>query len=418
VLSRKKNDKSRKASGRGMWIGPAPGKKGSGTPSSYLSGDLFDHTLLTREEEVEHGRRVVRARKLRDAVAQLLESRRLEEELREGARELGEGVDWDLEDGNDLREMFEKEEGTSSVTDYDCMSYELEHLSVYGCRPADVDENDLPDHLDHTRRHMEQLSKANDGGSADGGANFEYDPWKRAGRGATAAERRSYTPLLRVPLGGITDDDAVTLLGLPGGRRELLEALLAGADARESLRGRNAKLVVSISRNWLRRAYSTEGANGGSSVYEGSWDRPGLDECVQEGMIGLARAADKYDPERGLRFSTYATHWITSTVRLVFQRSATGCLRVPSQLHEIRARYQRIVRESLEVGGETPGLSPADIAREIGVTEKRLKLAVRATSPLLSLDAPVNAGWGSLKGSGAGGDVASGDIILLDTLTR
>jgi hypothetical protein len=82
------------------------------------------------------------------------------------------------------------------------------------------------------------------------------------------------------------------------------------------------------------------------SIYAGSSSRPSLDEAIQEGILGLARVADRYDPSRGLRFATYSTHWVTSFVRNCFQESTTGTLRIPSQLHLIRVRaccYDEIV---------------------------------------------------------------------------
>ena len=197
---------------------------------------------------------------------------------------------------------------------------------------------------------------------------------------------------------------------------------------------RNVKLVTSIAKNWMRNSFSTANANLGSSsttssgsngkstrkflsqMYEGSWDRPSLDEAVQEGMLGLARAVDKYDPERGLRFSTYATHWITSYVRVCFQRAVTGCLRVPSQLHDIKSAYQKIVKDHLVSGEEPP--EQGDIAKTLGITPQRLSTAIRATGSLVSVDAPViSPGSGSYKGSAAGGDGAnSQELLILDTL--
>lgn len=65
------------------------------------------------------------------------------------------------------------------------------------------------------------------------------------------------------------------------------------------------------------------GGSGSNSLYSGGWDRPSLDEVIQEGVLGLARAVDKFDPSRGLRFSTYSTHWITSYVSLKLGRYTT-----------------------------------------------------------------------------------------------
>jgi hypothetical protein len=176
----------------------------------------------------------------------------------------------------------------------------------------------------------------------------------RNGSSSSTAANNSYTPLLHIPLHLLSDSDLISL-GVAG-KAEAIEIFLDGANAREVLMRRNIKLVISIAKNWMKNSFTTEnsnlggvsdsgsGAKGGGSnkrkflsqMYEGSWDRPSLDEAVQEGVLGLARAVDKYDPERGLRFSTYATHWVTSYVRMCFQRAVTGCLRVPSQLHDIK----------------------------------------------------------------------------------
>ena len=81
-----------------------------------------------------------------------------------------------------------------------------------------------------------------------------------------------------------------------------------------------------------------------SVLYNGGWDKPSLDEVIQEGVLGLARAVDKFDPDRGLRFSTYSTHWITSYVRQCLQDASTGCLKVPAQLHEIKVRAVEMLK--------------------------------------------------------------------------
>jgi RNA polymerase sigma factor (sigma-70 family) len=136
----------------------------------------------------------------------------------------------------------------------------------------------------------------------------------------------------------LTDYDISEKLKVKGGRKELKRLIHLGAKARTTLMKSNIRLVVSISKKWIGKDYASSGKEGSIAVnlYNGGWDRPSLDEVVQEGVLGLARAVDKFDPSRGLRFSTYSTHWITSYVRQCFQTSATGCLKVPSQLHEIK----------------------------------------------------------------------------------
>lgn len=296
---------------------------------------------------------------------------------------------------------------------------------------------------------------------------------KRTGyrNGSTSStNRNSYSSLLNIPLHKLDDSDVRMLLesidimdgvvvepaggtiGTEGetnnGRVVLVNILLDGSYARETLMRRNVKLVMSIAKNWMRNSFTTANSNnnnipgdsggggGGSGsgssgkrggdksskrylaqMYEGSWDKPSLDEAVQEGMLGLARAVDKFDPERGLRFSTYATHWVTSYVRVCFQRAVTGCLRVPSQLHDIRSAYNQIVKDYLHLGSTPP--AQESIAQQLNISEQRLHTAIRATGTLLSVDAPVMSGGssGNYKGSMAGGDGRnSQELMLLDTL--
>jgi len=412
----------------------------SGAPWQHQ--EMMDHTILTKEEEFHYGRKVVRARELRERIDILLEDRRMEMEMRR----------MELEE-MELHGDENSSSGDSSV-DYDFLSYELEYLSVYGFRPSketansgttgefDLEDDLLIDHAQHRSHHVSQLRNepstnfvGDDGGPRRNG-------YRNGSSSASNAQRNSYTPLLHIPLHRLTEYDVVHALGIPGGKSELMDILLDGAHGRETLMRKNVKLVMSIAKNWMRNSFSTAGANlggapgGGGTVtstgtkrsdksskrflaqmYEGSWDRPSLDEAVQEGMLGLARAVDKYDPERGLRFSTYATHWITSYVRVCFQRAVTGCLRVPSQLHDIKAAYNRIVRDHLHLGSDPPGQD--SIAKELGISEQRLRTAIRATGSLLSVDAPVmgGGGGGSYKGSMAGGDGSnSQELKILDTL--
>jgi len=211
----------------------------------------------------------------------------------------------------------------------------------------------------------------------------------------------------------LTEEDINHHLKLEGGHVELHRILLDGAEARNKLMRYNIRLVVSIAKKWFGRSFAAGNAEGATlqSLYLGGWDRPSLDEAVQEGILGLARAVDKFDPNRGLRFSTYSTHWITSYIRQCFQSSSTTCLKVPSQLHEIKASYRSILKRELELSMNIP--TEEMVAEELGITVTRLRTAIRVTEPLVSIDQPVSSGGSAnYKGSGAGGDY-SGDNSLL-----
>jgi len=444
---------------------------------AFQHQEMLDHTILTFNEEIQYGRQIVKARQIKEKILTIIDER-------EERRELNELEMLNDDSGNDVNDLDDKvNEGIEEdKLDMDFLNYELEYLSVYGFRPnkdsieassnspdssaeengnsiagLDLEDDLLINHAQHRSQHLNQLTsdtnyftpppKSNNNNSNNNNKGMGH---KRTGyrnsSTSSIAQRNSYTSLLHLPLQELSKYDITHTLQISGGRQELIDILLDGAYAREVLMRRNVKLVMSISKNWMRNSFSTSssnlsgagasaggGAGGGNSgggskktdkstkkylsqMYEGSWDRPSLDEAVQEGMLGLARAVDKYDPERGLRFSTYATHWITSYVRICFQRAVTGCLRVPSQLHDIKNKYNKIVKDHIQIGEEVP--EQQYIAEQLGISEQRLRTAIRATGSLVSVDAPIGSGnGGSYKGSMAGGDGSnSQELLILDTL--
>mmetsp|Transcript_8785 Transcript_8785/g.19684 ORF Transcript_8785/g.19684 Transcript_8785/m.19684 type:complete len:706 (-) Transcript_8785:67-2184(-) len=450
---------------------PTPHTK-SGAPFQHQ--EMMDHTILTKEEELTYGRQVVRARELKGQIDVLLEERRTDNEvIRLEMEEMGmEGTGEALEGGFDMDYLsyeleylsvygFRPGQDTATTT---AAGNSIERNddgsdSNNSLGGFDLDDDLLIDHAQHRSHHISQLRNNNNNPSSNSKTFTERNTNnERRGKGpkrtgyrndstslqssAAPNSSNSYTPLLHIPIHELTESDVTQTLNISGGKSQLVEILLEGSYAREVLMRRNVKLVMSIAKNWMRNSFSTANANmpgapggGGSGsggtakkgqndkpnkrflsqMYEGSWDRPSLDEAAQEGMLGLARAVDKYDPERGLRFSTYATHWITSYVRVAFQRAVTGCLRVPSQLHHIKAAYNKIVKDHLHLGSNPP--AQENIAQQLGISTQRLHTAIRATGTLLSVDAPVMSSGGSYKGSMAGGDGSnSQELLILDTL--
>jgi hypothetical protein len=193
------------------------------------------------------------------------------------------GGDDEDDDGDD------KDDDDDGDLDYDFLSYELEYLSVYGCRcSADMAGNDddegprsspsllggynldndlLIKHAQHLSRHHRQLRREDDGDNDDNGDNDNHR--SGGGGGAFAAppsasptSRNSYASFLRAPLHGLTERDATSALGVPGGRAEVARILLDGVHAREALMRGHVKLVMSVAKGWMRRGYSVAGANG------------------------------------------------------------------------------------------------------------------------------------------------------------
>ena len=137
------------------------------------------------------------------------------------------------------------------------------------------------------------------------------------------------------------------------------------AKARQQLIEGNLRLVVSVAREYTGCGLP-------------------LEDLIQEGSIGLIRAAEKFDWRRGCRFSTYAGWWIRSFVRSALT-SRSRAVRVPAHVVERRQRAVAAAR-ALEatLGRES---SRREIAAAAGLPLRQLDEALRATEPPVSLNA-------------------------------
>jgi len=171
------------------------------------------------------------------------------------------------------------------------------------------------------------------------------------------------------------------------------------------------RLVSSIAKRWLRNYMKNSGKN--AKLF--SKDQPEaitLDDLIQEGVLGLSRAIDKFDTVHDVRFITYATHWITSHVRTAVKNARYGCLRVPSGLQALRTSYISIVKPYSDAGQSIP--SKDDIAHQLGVSERRLQTALAVTQPLLSIDAPLASKLNNRQNNLENG--GGGSLTLMDAL--
>ena len=124
-----------------------------------------------------------------------------------------------------------------------------------------------------------------------------------------------------------------------------------------------------------------------------------LDDLVQVASTGLIKAVDRFEPERGLEFSTYATHTIVGELKRHF-RDKGWAVRVPRRMQELHLRMSALVSTLNQDLGRSPTIP--EIAQAAGVSEEEVLEAMEAGQAyrFTSLDAPV-------PGEDSGGSLAT-----------
>jgi RNA polymerase primary sigma factor len=155
----------------------------------------------------------------------------------------------------------------------------------------------------------------------------------------------------------------------PPERREELELQINdGLLAREHLIKANTRLVVSIAKRYIGRGV------------------PFLD-LIQEGNLGLMKAVEKYEVERGFRFSTYATWWIRQTItRAIADQGRT--IRVPVHMVDRIRQLYRTTHEMEQKLGRSP--TTEELAEQLNVPVNKVDWMMRVSWLPLSLESPIN----------------------------
>jgi RNA polymerase primary sigma factor len=137
--------------------------------------------------------------------------------------------------------------------------------------------------------------------------------------------------------------------------------------AKDELTKANLRLVVSIAKKYVNRGLT-------------------LLDLVQEGNIGLMKAADRYESGKGTKFSTYSTWWIRQRItRAILDQART--IRLPVHLIEESTRISRIFAKFMREKGREP--APEEVAKIMGLSIVRVNEILRAIQEPVSLETPI-----------------------------